>query len=92
MTKARRISLGERTRTSQLVHDPDNPQVIDTSEAKVGEPREVPERLCKRCEGAAEGTDDTAYALLISGTGLGHYDGGDGTTLCGLDTADLTPA
>jgi len=90
MTRARRISSGERTHAErQLVHDPANPQTFP-NEPQTGEPVEQPERLCKRCEGAAD--PNTAYGMVISGTGLGHYTADDGTTLCGLDTAEMSTA
>lgn len=89
MTRARRISAGERT-AATLVHDPDNPQVIDTSVALTGVATEQPDRICKRCDNAVE--SGVAYGLVISSTGLGHYTADDGTTLCGLDTAEMTTA
>jgi hypothetical protein len=75
MTRARRISEGE------------HPLLLD-SEPQVGEPRDLPDRMCRQCEKATE--PDTAYGVVISSSGLGHYTADAGTTLCGRDTADMT--
>lgn len=91
MTRARRVSEGERTHSErrEIVHDPANPQVAP-SEPQVGQPRPMPERMCKSCERLA--APDTAYGLIIAPSGLGHYWPEDDKTLCGVDTTSWPTA
>ena len=95
MTRARRITQGERTHAERRIEegsphaepydtpaDPE-PQVLEEQE---GEPRVMPQRMCKSCEKLAE--PDTAYGLIQSSTGLGHFWLQGEVTLCGADTTD----
>lgn len=84
MTRARRITQGERTH-SQIVHDPANP-VVASTEPQVGEPRQLPDRMCKSCTKAAAADPDatsTVYGVVIAPSGLGHYTAEADRTLCG---------
>ena len=83
MTRARRITQGERTHAERIVEQGE--PIVASPEAKVGEPRLIPERMCKRCEKAAE--PDTAYGVILAPSGLGHYWLDDDTTLCGADAS-----
>lgn len=89
MTKARLISQGERTQERALDVPADEP--FDDDGNYVGGEYEAPaqpqpDRMCKRCDNAAE--DDTAYGVVIAKSGLGHYTASAGTTICGLDITD----
>lgn len=96
MTRARRVSEGERTHSERVLPtdlgpptmgDHDDEQRLDdaySTELRVGGPRLIPERMCKRCETLAE--PDTVYGVILAPSGLGHYWPEEGRTLCGADT------
>lgn len=87
MTRARRITQGERT-ASEIVHDPANPQIMPT-EPQVGQRIEPDyDRFCKRCEAVAD--PNTAYGVAVASTGTAHYTADQDRTLCGRDLDGMT--
>jgi hypothetical protein len=85
MTRARRIHQGERTHSERVLDDDDfDADGTYAGAEKVGEPRTMPERMCKSCTRLAE--PDTAYGVIIAPSGLGHYWPEQDRTLCGVDT------
>jgi hypothetical protein len=97
MTRARRISEGERTHAERgTIRD----SVLTDVEIGPSSHEPLAKGFCKRCESAADNSSVTRgkdgelvgftspYSVVVAPTGMAHFDAGEGLTLCGREHGD----